>query len=84
MLTALARLAPALRGQGMHVTKSRSGTTRTITIEHRSSDASDASDARPHLRVETREREEAPEERDSPVSAASRASLASSPPVEMF
>lgn len=84
MSGALARLAPALRGQGLHVTKSRSGTTRTLTIEHRSSDASDASDARPHLRVETREREEAPEERDSPVGAASRASLASSPPVEMF
>ena len=81
---ALARLAPALRGQGLHVTKSRSGTTRTLTIEHRSSDASDARDARPHLSVETREREEAPEERDSPVSAASRASRASSPPVEMF
>ena len=85
MSGALARLAPALRGQGMHVTKSRSGTTRTITIEHRSSDASDASDARPHLIGGSEAEKEGWNEHNPTGSASSRASLASSSePVEMF
>jgi hypothetical protein len=74
----LTRLAPALRGQRIDVTKTKTGDARAITIRAR--DANDANDAGFHLIGMTSERESAAEVADPAGFAASFASRASFDP----
>lgn len=74
---ALARLAPALRGQGIQVSRSKgTGGSRSITLEVGQSGASGASGARSYLIGRSETGEEGREGHDPPGSAAPLAPLA--------